>query len=178
MRMLRLTTIALLAGAAAGCVPRSEPAPPQPEPRPKAAPVSRPLPVPPPPASWQDVPLSQGGWYYRSQPGGSQALFGPSNSEASFIVRCDLARRQVTLARGGGSSGPLTIRTTFGARSFPATAQSEPLPYLSAPVAASDRFLDSMVFSRGRFTVETPGQPMLVVPAWAEPARVVEDCRG
>jgi hypothetical protein len=35
-----------------------------------------------------------------------------------------------------------------------------------------------MVFSRGRFTVEVPGAPMLVIPAWPEPARVIEDCRG
>jgi hypothetical protein len=41
-----------------------------------------------------------------------------------------------------------------------------------------DALLDAMAFSRGRFIVEQPGQPSLVVPAWAEFGRVVEDCRG
>ncbi len=178
MQLARIASVIAVAAAAGACVPRSEPAP-QPEPRPKAIVTPRPLPVPPPPAAdWRDVPLSQGSWYYSSQQGGSQALFGPANSEAAFIVRCDLARREVSLAREGSSTGPITVRTTYGARSLPATARPEPLPYLSASLPARDRFLDSMAFSRGRFTVEVPGQPMLIVPAWAEPARVIEDCRA
>ncbi len=178
MRLVRVATIVLLAGAAGACVPRSEPQPP--ESQPKATPAPRPTPVPAPPAAadWRDLPLSRGGWYYSSQRDGSQALFGPPNSEAAFIVRCDLARREISLSREGGSAGPITVRTTFGARSFPATARQEPLPYLSAALPARDRFLDSMAFSRGRFTVEVPGQPVLIVPAWAEPARVIEDCRA
>jgi hypothetical protein len=41
-----------------------------------------------------------------------------------------------------------------------------------------DPLLDAIVSSRGRvgFTVGT--QPSLVVPPWAELARVVEDCRA
>jgi hypothetical protein len=35
-----------------------------------------------------------------------------------------------------------------------------------------------MAFSRGRFMVEAQGMATLVLPAWPEPARVVEDCRG
>lgn len=178
MRGVQVAALTLAVGAAAACVPQRKPAPP-PEPAPKETPAPRPLPAPPPPAGdWRDVPLTPGSWYYSAQAGGSQALFGPRNSEAALIVRCDLARRQVTLLREGAASGPLTVRTTSGARSLPGTARSEPMPYLSASVAADDRFLDSIVFSRGRFTVETPGRPMLIVPSWAEPARVIEDCRA
>jgi len=42
---------------------------------------------------------------------------------------------------------------------------------------ASDRLLDEMLFSRGRIGVTSPGLPSLAIPAWAEPARAVEDCR-
>ena len=43
--------------------------------------------------------------------------------------------------------------------------------------AASDRQLDAMAFSRGRFMLEVSGLPTLVLPAWAEVGKVIEDCR-
>lgn len=165
--------------AAGACVPQADPPPPpQPQPRP-VQPASRPAPPQPAPADWRDIPLSQGDWYYNNQPNGSQALFGPANSEAAFVVRCDRARRQIVLSREGATSGnAMTIRTTSGARTYPLSVQTEPLQYVFATTGASDPFLDEMVFSRGRFTVQVPGTPMLALPAWPEPARVIEDCRG
>jgi hypothetical protein len=180
MKPLRL---GLLLGfvIAAGCVPQPEAPPPAPQPqRRPIAPPPQPVPTPPPPAAadWRDLALSPGGWHYRDEGAASIALFGPANSEAGFIVRCDRAARQVTLSREGTSSGNLmTIRTSAGARNLPTSARTEPLPYVSAVLPADDRFLDSIAFSRGRFTVEVPGTPMLVIPAWPEPARVIEDCR-
>jgi hypothetical protein len=72
----------------------------------------------------------------------------------------------------------MTVRTSYGARNFPLSVQAEPMAYVYTSLPASDRILDQIAFSRGRFTVEVPGQPMLVLPAWPEPARVVEDCRA
>lgn len=175
MKSMRIL-LALGAVAAAGCVPRSAPPPPPP---PEPAPAPSPPAPPPPPADWRDVPLTPGGWVYSRQDGGSQALFGPAAGEAHFIVRCDLSQRRVILSRAGRTDGnAMTIRTSFGARSLPVTAAAEPLPYVSAALPAQDRLLDSMAFSRGRFTVEMPGTPMLVIPAWPEPARVIDECRG
>jgi hypothetical protein len=68
----------------------------------------------------------------------------------------------------------VTIRTSYGARTLPANAQADGL---AATLSASDPLLDQIAFSRGRFTVEVAGQPQLVLPAWPEVARVVEDCR-
>lgn len=180
--MKRLRSILLLASfaAAAGCVPRRE-AQPQPEPqRPMPTPMPVRTPPPPPPrADWRDIPLTPGTWFYRNEGQVSFAMFGPANGEALFIVRCDRAGRQVRLSRAGSAGGgAMTVRTSSSARSFPSTVQAEPLPYVSANLSAGDRFLDEIAFSRGRFTVEVPGLAMLVVPSWAEPARVVEDCRG
>ena len=42
---------------------------------------------------------------------------------------------------------------------------------------ALDPLLDAVAFSRGRAAFSDSGQPTLVVPSWAEAARVVEDCR-
>ncbi len=127
-----------------------------------------PAPAPaPPPADWRDLPLTPGSWVYASQAAGSQASFGASAS--GFTVRCDTASRQIILTREGATAGTMTIRTSFGARSF-ATP--------SARMGARDPILDSIAFSRGRFTVQVPGSPMLVIPSWPEPARVIEDCRA
>lgn len=172
LRMLMPGCVAV----AVGCAPTS--APPPPEPRQPAAPRPVAPPPPPPAANWQDMPLSPGTWVYSSQPASSQALFGPAASEAAFIVRCDRQRRVVELSREGTSAGPMTVRTSTGARNFQTSARTEPLAYVSTSVNPGDRFLDAIAFSRGRFTVEMPGAPMLVIPSWPEPARVVEDCRG
>jgi hypothetical protein len=61
----------------------------------------------------------------------------------------------------------MIIRTTAGDRRF---------ADVRAPLPAGDPFLDEIVFSRGRFVVETAGA-MMVIPAWPEPAKAVEDCR-
>ncbi len=174
---------ALLLGCvavAAGCVPRREPPPPPPrEAERPAPPPVRTTPPPPPRANWQDLPLTPGRWFYRNEGQSALASFGPAEGAASFIVRCDRARRQVTLSREGITTGNMmTVRTSYSARSLPLSIQAEPLKSVFTSLPASDRFLDGMAFSRGRFTVEIPGTPMLVIPAWPEPARVVEDCRG
>jgi hypothetical protein len=157
----------LIAGAAAlallaGCAtrPASQPAP-APVPVPPPPP---PAPPSPPPQDWQDIALTPGDWTYGEDSGGTTARF-----PAGFAIRCDRASGQVALAREGGGTGAMTIRTSAGLRSFPGPGATLP---------ASDSFLDALVFSRGRFTVEVTGQPMLVLPSWPEPGRVVEDCRS
>ena len=70
------------------------------------------------------------------------------------------------------------IRTSYGAVSWPATAQGGAQPALVAARAASDGVLDQMAYSRGKIGVDASGIAPLVVPVWAEIARVVEDCRA
>jgi hypothetical protein len=154
--------MAIAAALLAGCAARPKPAP-------SPAPVARPAPAPPvaeapagAPADWPDRPLSPGDWTYAGHPGGSEARYG-----AALRLRCDSGRRSLTILRAG-AGGALRVRTTYGERSIAA----------GAALAAGDPLLDEMAFSRGRFAVEADGLEPLIVPAWAEPARVVEDCRG
>jgi hypothetical protein len=178
MKSARFLLMAAGAATVAACVPRTpEPPPPQPQPQP-VRPVRPTPPPPPPPATtdWSLLPLTPGGWIYRSDGNTSQALFGPAAGQALFALRCDRAANRVTLVRSGGATGTtLTLRTSFTARNFPAQRDAAGL---AASLPASDSYLDGIAFSRGRFTVEAEGLPMLVIPAWPEPARVVEDCRG
>ena len=169
--------MALAAASALGaCVPTPEAAPaPEPLPTPAPAPAPTPLPVA---ADWRDIPLTPGDWRYGTGSGAPVATFGAGN-QPLFTVRCDAPRRQVVLARIGTAAGnTLTIRTSFGSRNLPLAVEADTPGQLDARLAATDKLLDDMAFSRGRFTVTVPGQAMLVIPAYPEPARVIEDCRG
>ncbi|HET9429262.1 MAG TPA: hypothetical protein VFO69_12965 [Allosphingosinicella sp.] len=166
-----MVMIAALA-ALSSCAPRPAPRAPTPPPsQPQARP---PAPLPPPaPVQWEDSPLSAGDWTYRTDGASSAATFG-AGSAASFTIRCEPGRR-VALALSGAARSPLTIRTSYGDRSLAA----EPGPgALVATLPSSDMLLDQIAFSRGRFAVEAQGSGRLILPAWPETARVIEDCRG
>jgi hypothetical protein len=171
--------IALLAAlGAASCVSKpNAPVQPRSEPQVIETPPPPEQPPPPQPMSWQDMPLSEGDWSYRAEPSGSSASFGTPGAP-SFVLRCERAARRVSLWRRELPSGnTMTVRTTFTARPFPLSVQSEPERFSYASLAATDPFLDGVAFSRGRFAIAVPGLPLLVVPTWPEAARVIEDCR-
>ncbi len=172
--------LVVLAGLAVvgGCVAPRTPPPARP---PAATPA--PAPAPGPPAlsrDWRDWPAAPGTWLYRPDPGGSRATFGPANEGARLTLRCDLASRSVTLSLAGaaGAAGAMMmVRTSSADLRWPVSPDPASVQ-LAATRAAADTGLDAIAFSRGRFVVEVPGTPPLVVPVWAEVARVIEDCRG
>jgi hypothetical protein len=173
----RLLPITLLI---AGCVaeqPKPAPRPgPAPAPVRPAPPVARPAPSPPP-VQWQDLPVTPGSWSYDGGAQQAQASFGAG--QPSFIMRCDLRVRQIQMLRPGITTGhAMTVQTSESRRTLPLSVTADPsaTPYVS--LNAQDPMFDSMIFSRGHFSVEVPGLAMLVIPAWPEPARVVEECRG
>jgi hypothetical protein len=168
MRLVRPIGTAAAAMALAACVPRT--APPAPVPAPPPQPVPPPAPAPPP-ADWRDAPLSQGDWDYGQRPG-PRAAFG---AEVPLFAAACASAGQITLTRIGAATGPtLTIGTTFGERSLPASSDGA---MTRATLAAADPLLDEMAFSRGRFVVEVGGQPDLILPTWPELARLIEECR-
>jgi hypothetical protein len=164
MNTIRALALTSLLVAAASCAPK-------PAPEPVRAPVpvrSVPPPAPPPPpqpaVGWEDMAMSQGEWVYANE--GPSAVYG----DGLFALRCDRAGRRVLLTRSG-AQGAIVVRTSYGARALPGGPGGAALP-------ANDPFLEQMVFSRGRIAVEAEGQARLILPTWAEPARVVEECRG
>lgn len=177
--MRRLASLIVLL-AAASCV--SAPAP-KPAPRPTTryvppAPAMAPAPAS---ADWRDWPVTPGDWVYRRDGRGSIALFGAVGDDALLTLRCDRERGVLYLSRSGSDAAPIVIRTTTLARTLPVQptgAAPAPVPsYVAVALAPRDGVLDAMAFSRGRFIVEQAGAPTLVVPAWAEVPRVIEDCR-
>lgn len=172
-RAFRAAAAALSLAALAACVPR--PAPPPPVPQARPAPLPEPSP-PPPPVEWTEAPLSSGDWTFSLYGGRPQAAYGPAGTP-QFLLRCEPGGR-VTLLRVGAVTGnALTVSTTYGDRNLPAAVIAGPRPALASSLAATDPLLDAIVFSRGRFAIAAPGMAPLILPAWPEAARVVEECR-
>lgn len=97
-----------------------------------------------------------------------------------LVLRCDSARRMIILLRPAASNAPVaaSIVTSSGARNMTASPAANVEPRaLAIELDPRDRMLDQMAFSKGRFTLDISGLPTLVLPAWAEVGRVVEDCR-
>lgn len=180
MRFIPASPIAILSAALllASCVGAPERQGPTPAPAPRPAAVPRPAPpAAPAPAEWQDRDATPGDWRYQIDGGGSAALFGGDQQSSLFVIRCDRASRRISLLRSGIAQAAMTVRTSYGAVSWPASAVTGTAPATQAIRAANDAVLDQIAYSRGRFAVEVQGVPALILPVWAEIGRVVEDCR-
>lgn len=175
-------TLALLSlGSCAGevaVVPQAARPLPAPAPAPTPAPSPRPAaPAPVLSSDWRDWPLTTGSWSYRQDARGSIALFGRAGADAELTLRCDRTRARIYLSRRGEGEGTLSVSTTSTSRTLNATSAGGTPAYLAVEFGVRDPLLDAIGYSRGRFVVEGGGLPALVIPAWAEMLRVVEDCR-
>ncbi|MBY8826062.1 hypothetical protein [Sphingomonas colocasiae] len=182
MRKAGFVSVIVLA-ALGGCVSPSAPAPaPSPPAPPPPTPTPAPVPPPPAPGEWTDRAATPGDWSYRQDSGGSVAQFGQPGAAPRFAVRCEKAARRIRFERSGvldpGSSARLTLTSTAGTASYALANIGGSPPNVAASTGASDAFLDKLVYTRGRFLVRADGAEEMVLPGWAEIARVVEDCRG
>ena len=118
-----------------------------------------------------------GNWTYAAIAGGSQSSFANAGGIPQLWVNCIRATRHVTIARPASAAAPFfTVWTSSQSRSVPA-AYNPATGRLTIDLGAYVPLLDAIVASRGRVGFSVPGQPPLVVPPWAEIARVIEDCR-
>ena len=144
---------------------------------PAQTPIQTAAPAPAAPDLANALPLA-GTWTYASVTGGSEATFRDAAARPQLIVHCTRAVRQVTIAKPATGAAPfLLLWTSSLSRSLPASFNPT-TGRLSATLGAYDPLLDAFAFSRGRVGVTVSGLPPLVVPAWAEVARVIEDCRS
>lgn len=174
--LLAAAALAIGALGAASCagprvIPTTDtPRPSAPSPRPVSAPSAA-----PPAATWIDNPATAGDWQWSTESGQSVARFAGGR----LVLHCDRTAQVVRLARserGAPGSGSVSMRILTSAMARQLTASPQAGAYV-AEIAARDRLLDAMAFSKGRFAVETAGLPTLYVPSWTEVSRVIEDCR-
>jgi hypothetical protein len=118
-----------------------------------------------------------GTWSWAQTADGSEATFTDAYSKPQLTVHCARATRRVWIAKAASPAAPfLSVWTSSQTRNLPASFNPA-TGKLSADLAAFDPLLDAVAGSRGRIGVGVSGSAPLVVPPWAEIARVVEDCR-
>ena len=131
----------------------------------------------PPAVDFSTARVAPGSWTYQATPTGSAARFVDATGIARLAIECSKASRRVTIARTTAAPAPsIFVWTSNGSRSLPVRFEANAMR-VSAELAAFDALLDAIAFSRGRIGVTMAGAEALVVPAWPEPARTIEDCR-
>ena len=121
--------------------------------------------------------VAPGSWGYQSTPGGSMARFVDTTGTARLVLQCTRATRRVSVSlTSAAPAASLSLWTSIASRNLPARFEASAMR-VTAELPAYDALLDAIAFSRGRIAVTMPGGVPLVVPAWPEAARTVEDCR-
>jgi hypothetical protein len=122
------------------------------------------------------TPLA-GSWTYAATGDGSEASFSTATGRAQLWLHCIRATRRLTIAKPASAATPLlNVWTSSLVRSVPASFHPA-TGRLTIDLPAFDPLLDAITSSRGRIAFSVAGQPPLVIPPWAEAARVIEDCR-
>lgn len=118
-----------------------------------------------------------GDWTYAPTSDGSHAVFANSSGQPQLTIRCTKSTRRVALLKAVSSASPsIWVWTSSQKKNLPATYDSSSGQVI-ADLAAYDPLLDAIASSRGRVGFSTSGLEALVVPPWADIARVIEDCR-
>ncbi len=132
------------------------------------------------PARAQDLSTATpiaGSWSYAPASDGSEAVFTNSAGSPQLWLHCMRATRRVAISRPATAAAPfINVWTSSQSRSV-ASSFNPATGRLMIDLAAYDSLLDAIVSSRGRIGFTVAAQAPLVVPPWAEPARVIEDCR-
>jgi len=119
-----------------------------------------------------------GSWSFAFATGGSEATFTDSSGNQQLWVHCTRTSRRLSIAKRGSAATPfLQVWTSSLTRSVPAS-YNPATGRITIDLAAYDPLLDAIASSRGRIGFGVANQPALIVPPWAEAARVIEDCRA
>lgn len=122
------------------------------------------------------IPLA-GSWTFAPAADGSAATFLNASAMPQLTIRCVRATRRVGISKPASGAAPfLNVWTGTMTRSVPASFDPA-TARITIQLPAYDPLLDALAFSRGRIAVTVAGSPALVVPAWPDIARVIEDCR-
>jgi len=119
-----------------------------------------------------------GNWSYSAMADGSEAVFSNSSSFPQLWVHCTRATRRVSIAKSATGAAPFVEVWTSSLTQSVAASFNPTTGRLSIELGPFDPLLDAIAGSRGRIGFSVANQPALVIPPWAEAARVVEDCRA
>jgi hypothetical protein len=118
-----------------------------------------------------------GNWTYARTTDGTEAVFANSAGSEQLRVHCTRGTRRVAISRPASAAAPfINIWTSSRSQSVASTVNPA-TGRLTIDLGSYDPLLDAIASSRGRVAFTVGAQPPLVVPPWAEVARVIEDCR-
>ena len=118
-----------------------------------------------------------GTWSYAPATDGSEAVFANASGNPQLWVHCSRATRRVTISRAAAAAAPALNVWTSSLTKSVTSSFSPATGRLTIDLSNFDPLLDAIASSRGRVGFSVGTQPSLVVPSWAEVARVIEDCR-
>jgi hypothetical protein len=119
-----------------------------------------------------------GSWNYAPAADGSEAVFTNESGSPQLWVHCTRATRRISISKPATAAAPfLNIWTSSLVKSV-ASSFNPRVGRLTVDLANYDPLLDAIASSRGRVGFIVGAQSPLVVPPWAELARVIEDCRA
>jgi hypothetical protein len=119
-----------------------------------------------------------GNWTYAATPEGSDATFANASGSPQLFVHCTKATRRVSISKPASSAAPtISIWTSSLTRSVPSSFNPA-AARLTVDLSNYDPLLDAIATSRGRIGFSVGNDSALVLPAWAEAAHVIEDCRA
>jgi hypothetical protein len=131
----------------------------------------------PPARDFSTATAATGSWTYQALPGASEARFTDTGGIARLVIRCTKASRQVSFSpTSAAAATSIFVWTSSASRNVPVRFEANAMR-VTADFSAFDPLLDAIAFSRGRVSVTIAGGSSLVVPAWPEAARTIEDCR-
>jgi hypothetical protein len=119
-----------------------------------------------------------GDWTYAAAADGSEAVFADASGRPQLWVHCTHATRRVTISKPASAAAPFVSVWTSSLTRGVAASFNPTTARLIIDLGAYDPLLDAIANSRGRIGFSAGAQPALVVPSWAEAARVIEDCRA
>lgn len=163
--------LAMLALSGCSAVPPAAP-PPVPVVRPALRPAPAPVATP---TDWRDLPLTAGAWQWSAAGGVSRASYGVAGAAPQITMTCQNSRVRLGMPGLSTMGGVIVITTTTQVRQASAEADTAGA---ALTLNSSDRLLDAIAFTRGRWQVEVAGHAPLVLPADASASRVIEDCRA
>lgn len=120
----------------------------------------------------------QGEWFTRTIAGNPAALFGPSEAEASFSVRCDAG--DLVFSRSVEEpAGPVTMSVMAGgeARSINAMSEHDPKPSVAGRLSAQDDFAAILIENEKPIAVRVAGGETFQMPAGDALRKIADDCR-
>jgi hypothetical protein len=119
-----------------------------------------------------------GNWSYAPASDGSEAVFANATGYPQVWIRCSRSMRRVSIALPAAAAVPTVNVWTSSVTRGVASSFNPASGRATVDFANFDPLLDAVANSRGRIGFALGSQPALVVPAWPEVARVIEDCRA